>query len=107
MSKRDFPPLKGVVSRDVSQCRAPERSIAKKSYFPLDGEGHMNDHSRQESVNSRRSFIVEFGGVPAAAAALTKTTSAEALNAEVCCITLLLVYGGRCGFTHNVRMAGL
>jgi pimeloyl-ACP methyl ester carboxylesterase len=33
----------------------------------------MNDHSKQESVNSRRSFIAGFGGVLAAAAALTKT----------------------------------
>jgi alpha-beta hydrolase superfamily lysophospholipase len=34
----------------------------------------MNDHSKQKSVNSRRSFIVGLGGVLAAAAALTKTT---------------------------------
>src|ERR1700674_2265565 len=42
----------------------------------------MNDHSKQESVNSRRSFIVGFGGVPAAAAALTKTTFGGGLERE-------------------------
>ena len=42
----------------------------------------MNDHSKQESVNSRRSFIVGFGGVLAAAAALTKTTVGGGLKRE-------------------------
>ena len=42
----------------------------------------MNDHSKQKSVNSRRSFIVGFGGVLAAAPALTKTTFGEGLERE-------------------------
>src|SRR5229473_6464441 len=42
----------------------------------------MNDHSEQKSVNSRRSFIVGFGGVLAAAAALTKTTFGGGLERE-------------------------
>src|SRR4029077_981300 len=42
----------------------------------------MNDHSKQKSVNSRRSFIAGFGGVLAAAAALTKTTFAGDLERE-------------------------
>src|SRR5580704_4368608 len=58
-------------------------AIAKKSYFPLDGEGHMNDHSKQKSVNSRRSFIAGFGGVLAAAAAPQKQRWAEVLNVKV------------------------
>jgi pimeloyl-ACP methyl ester carboxylesterase len=53
-----------------------------KSYFPLDGEGHMSDHRKQKSVNSRRSFIVGFGAVLAAAAALTKTTFGGGLERE-------------------------
>ena len=42
----------------------------------------MNDHSKQKSVNSRRSFIVGFGGVLAAAAALTKTMFGRGLERE-------------------------
>src|SRR5258708_3171115 len=42
----------------------------------------MNDHSKQKSVNYRRSFIVRFGGVLAAAAALTKTTFSGGLERE-------------------------
>src|SRR5260370_17546675 len=42
----------------------------------------MNDHSKQKSVNSRRSFIVGFGGVLAAAADLTKTTFGGGLERE-------------------------
>ncbi|HXP44884.1 MAG TPA: alpha/beta fold hydrolase [Candidatus Acidoferrales bacterium] len=42
----------------------------------------MNDHSKQKSVNSRRSFIAGFGGVLAAAAALTKTTFGGGLERE-------------------------
>src|ERR1700675_392309 len=42
----------------------------------------MNDHSKQKSVNSRRSFIVGFGGVLAASAALTKTTFGGGLERE-------------------------
>jgi hypothetical protein len=42
----------------------------------------MNDPSKQKSVNSRRSFIVRFGGVLATAAALTKTTFSGSLERE-------------------------
>src|SRR5579864_1541853 len=42
----------------------------------------MNDHGEQKSVNSRRSFIARFGGVLAAAAALTKTTFGRGLERE-------------------------
>src|ERR1700736_5112152 len=42
----------------------------------------MNDHSKQKSVNSRGSSIVGFGGVLAAAAALTKTTCGGGLERE-------------------------
>ena len=42
----------------------------------------MNDHSKQKSVNSRRSFIVGFGGVLAAVCALTKTTFGRGLGRE-------------------------
>jgi hypothetical protein len=42
----------------------------------------MNDHSKQNSVNSRRSSTVGFGGVLAAAPALTKTTSGGGLERE-------------------------
>ena len=42
----------------------------------------MNDHSKQEFVNSRRSFVAGFGGVLAAAAALTKTTVGGDLERE-------------------------
>src|ERR1700692_1926180 len=42
----------------------------------------MNDHIKQKSVNSRRSFIVGFGGVLAASAALTKTTFGGGLERE-------------------------
>ena len=42
----------------------------------------MNDHSKQKSVNSRRSFIVGFGGVLAAAAALTRTAFGGGLERE-------------------------
>lgn len=42
----------------------------------------MNDHSERKSVNSRRSFIVGFGGALAAAAALTKTGFGEDLERE-------------------------
>lgn len=42
----------------------------------------MKDHSKQKSLNSRRSFIVGFGGVLAAAAALTKTTFGRGLERE-------------------------
>jgi len=58
------------------------RAIAKESCFPLDGEGDMNDHSKQKSINSRRSFIAGFGGVVAAAAALTRTTFSRSLKRE-------------------------
>ena len=57
-------------------------AITKKSYFPLDEEGHMNDHSKQKSVDSRRSFIFGFGGVLAAAAALPKATFGGSLERE-------------------------
>jgi pimeloyl-ACP methyl ester carboxylesterase len=50
--------------------------------FPLDGEGQMNDHRKQTSVNSRRSFMAGFGGVLAAAAALTKTAFGGRLKRE-------------------------
>jgi len=43
----------------------------------------MNDHSKQKSVNSRRSFIAGFGGVLAAAAAPQKQRWAEVLNVKV------------------------
>src|SRR5260370_37958546 len=42
----------------------------------------MNDHSKQKSVNSRRSFIVGFGGVLAAAAGTTKTMFGGGLERE-------------------------
>src|SRR5580704_11235806 len=42
----------------------------------------MNDHSKQNSVNSRRSFIIRLGGVLAAAAALAKTTFGGGLKRE-------------------------
>src|SRR5260370_4299469 len=42
----------------------------------------MNDHSKQKCVNSRRSFIVGFGGVLGAAAALTKTMFGGGLERE-------------------------
>ena len=42
----------------------------------------MNDHSKQKSVDSRRSFIFGFGGVLAAAAALPKATFGGSLERE-------------------------
>jgi len=42
----------------------------------------MNEKSKQQSANSRRSFIAGFGGVLAAAAALTKTTFGGGLKRE-------------------------
>jgi hypothetical protein len=41
------------------------RHDGRNRIFHFDGQGHMNDHSKPKSVNSRRSrrsFIVEFGG---------------------------------------------